>query len=213
LVLAALLASLIASTLSVMNSVSTLAIRDMVVHFRPKTSERAQVSLGRLAIVVAALLGIASAYLVYKTPDGLYKYLQTISIYLVMPLAPSIFFGICSKRITVKGAVASVAIGVALSALFVTDQLIGVEGGARLFPWLHREFTLNYTYRGLWSTILVTATLFAVSSFTRPKDPESLKGLTVDWGGKAERLGGLTDWRIQLGILSIATVLLYWWLW
>jgi SSS family solute:Na+ symporter len=213
LVLAALLASLIASTLSVMNSVSTLAIRDMVLRFRPNTSDRAQVFLGRLAIIIAALLGILSAYLVYKTPDGLYKYLQTISIYLVMPLAPSIFFGICSKRVTVKGAVASVAVGVALSALFVTDQLIGPESGAQLFPWFHRELTLNYTYRGLWSTLLVTATLFAVSAFTSPKDPESLKGLTVDWGGKAEALGGLSDWRIQLAILSIASVLLYWWLW
>ena len=213
LVLAALLASLIASTLSVMNSVSTLAIRDMVVHFRPKTSERAQVQLGRFAIVISALLGIASAYLVYKTPDGLYKYLQTISIYLVMPLAPSIFFGICSKRVTVKGAVASVAVGVLLSALFVTDQLIGPDRGAQLFPWFHHEFTLNYTYRGLWTTLLVTATLFAVSSFTRAKDPESLKGLTVDWSGKAEAFRGLTDWRLQLAIISIATVCLYWWLW
>jgi SSS family solute:Na+ symporter len=185
----------------------------MVVRFRPNTSDRAQVFLGRLAIVVAALLGILSAYLVYKTPDGLYKYLQTISIYLVMPLAPSIFFGICSKRITVKGAVASVAVGIALSALFVTDQLIGAERGSQLFPWLHREFTLNYTYRGLLSTLLVTATLFAVSSFTRPKDPESLKGLTVDWSGKVEPLRGLSDWRIQLAILSMASVLLYWWLW
>jgi hypothetical protein len=63
------------------------------------------------------------------------------------------------------------------------------------------------------STLLVTATLFAVSSFTRPKDPESLKGLTVDWSGKVEPLRGLSDWRIQLTILSIASVLLYWWLW
>jgi len=43
LVLAALLASLIGSNLSVMNSVSTLVVRDFLLHFRPRSSERAQV--------------------------------------------------------------------------------------------------------------------------------------------------------------------------
>ncbi len=110
LVLAALLASLIGSTLSVMNSVSTLAVRDFLLRFRPSTSDRIQILLGRFAIVLATVLGVIAAYLVYKTPDGLYKYLQTISIYLTMPLAPAIFFGIMSKRVTVKGAVASVLV-------------------------------------------------------------------------------------------------------
>src|SRR4029077_5537711 len=58
LVLAALLASLIGSTLSVMNSVSTLTVRDFILHFRPQTSERAQVLLGRVVILVATLFGI-----------------------------------------------------------------------------------------------------------------------------------------------------------
>jgi Sodium:solute symporter family len=111
LVLAALLASLISSTLSVMNSVSTLAVRDFILHFRPATSERTQVLLGRLVIVISTLLGIMAAYAVYKTPDGLYKYLQTISIYLIMPVAPAIIFGILSKCVTAVGALASVCSG------------------------------------------------------------------------------------------------------
>src|ERR1700686_4695505 len=132
LVLAALLASLISSTLSVMNSVSTLAVRDFILHFRPATSERTQVLLGRLVIVISTLLGIMAGYAVYKTPDGLYKYLQTISIYLIMPVAPAIVFGILSKRVTVMGALASVVVGCCLASLFVTDQLIGPMQGAKL---------------------------------------------------------------------------------
>jgi SSS family solute:Na+ symporter len=62
LVLAALFASLISSTLSVMNSVSTLVVRDFVLHFRPHTGERSQVRFGRFAIGVAALLGVMAAY-------------------------------------------------------------------------------------------------------------------------------------------------------
>jgi solute:Na+ symporter, SSS family len=213
LVLAALLASLIASTLSVMNSVSTLAVRDFLLHFRPSTPERRQVLLGRFAIVIATVLGVSAAYLVYRTPDGLYKYLQTISIYLTMPVAPAIFFGIMSKRVTSKGAFASVLVGSVLAALFVTDQLVGADAGSRLFPWLHHELTLNYTYRGLWGTLVIILTLFAVSSFTHRAAPETLERLTVNWGGAPEVLRRITDWRIELAVLTVITILLYAWLW
>ncbi len=213
LVLAALLASLIGSTLSVMNSVSTLVVRDFLLRLAPSTSDRKQVLLGRFAIVIATVLGVIAAYLVYRTPDGLYKYLQTISIYLTMPVAPAIFFGIMSKRVTVKAAVASVVAGSALAALFVWDQLIGESAARRMFPLLHTEFTLNYTYRGLWGTLLVVGILFAVSVFTPRAAPQTLQRLTVDWTSAPERLRGFTDWRVQLAALVIVTIVLYAWLW
>ena len=213
LVLAALLASLIGSNLSVMNSVSTLVVRDFLLHFRPKSSEKAQVFFGRIAIVFATVLGIVAAYLVLTTPDGLYKYLQTISIYVVMPITPAIVFGIMSKRVTVPGAIASVLTGVALAAVFVTDQLIGVEVGARLFPWLHTRLTLNYTYRGLWGTIAIIVVLFAVSVFTPKPNPKKLEKITINWRSLPERFRGIYDWRLQLAALAVVTFTLYAVLW
>jgi solute:Na+ symporter, SSS family len=213
LVLAALLASLVGSTLSVMNSVSTLAIRDFLLHFRPATSERKQVLLGRVAIVVSTVLGVLAAYLIYESPDGLYKYLQAISTYLVMPVTPAIAFGILSKRVTSLGALASALVGLALASIFVSDQLMGPFAGARVFPWLHTPLTLNYTYRGLWGTIAVTAALFAVSAVTKPADPSKLGHLTIDWGGRLEVFKGLSDWRLHLAVLSLITIGLYGLLW
>jgi SSS family solute:Na+ symporter len=213
LVLAALLASLIGSNLSVMNSVSTLVVRDFVLHYRPHSSERLQVLLGRVAIGVAAGLGVAAAYLVYTTPDGLYKYLQTISIYLVMPITPAIVFGIISKRVTVKGAIASVITGLALATIFVADQLMPAAAGIRLFPWLHTKLTLNYTYRGLWGTVVVTLVLFAVSAFARKSKPAGLEKVTIDWKGALEPFSGIYDWRLHLVLLSALTIAVYRWLW
>jgi len=210
LVLAALLASLIGSTLSVMNSVSTLTVRDFVLRFRPKTGERAQVLLGRLVILIATLLGIAAAYAIYKTPDGLYKYLQTISIYLSMPVVPAIVFGIVSKRVTVKGALVSVLLGCGLAAVFVTDQLMGPQEGTRLFPWLHTRLTLNYSYRGLWGTMACVLALFLVSSFTKKTDAAALKELTVSWRLQRGGFRGLLDWRLQWVVLTVITIALYW---
>ena len=133
LVLAALICALISSLDATMNSVSTLFVRDFALRFRPRASERAQVAIGRWAIAAGTAAGVGAAYLVYKTPEGLYKYLQTISIYLVMPITPAIIFGILNRRVNMKGAVASVGVGIVLAAVFVADQLMGVEAGAS-FP-------------------------------------------------------------------------------
>jgi SSS family solute:Na+ symporter len=213
LLLAALLSALIGSSLSVMNSISTLVVRDFLLPSRERISERGQVSLGRIAILISTPLAIAAAYLIYTTPEGLYKYLQAISIYLVMPITPAIFFGILSKRVTVEGAIASVFAGSVLAALFVSDQLIGAATASHYFPWLHRNLSLNYTYRGLWGTIAASAVLFLVSAVTKPKPYRDLEGLTVDWSTPAESFRGIYDWRLQLAALAIATIALYAWIW
>jgi SSS family solute:Na+ symporter len=137
-----------------------------VLQFRPRTSERSQVTFGRLAIAVSTLLGVMAAYAVYKTAEGLYKYLQAVSLYLELPIAPAIIFGILSKRVTAKGGLASVLVGSVFCTVFVTDELIGPHAGSRPF----RSFiiwTTNYTYCRLWGSIAVTITLFAVSAFTK----------------------------------------------
>ena len=55
LVLSALLAALISSILAVMNSVSTMLVRDFILYFKPSMGERVQVYLGRLMVFVAAM--------------------------------------------------------------------------------------------------------------------------------------------------------------
>lgn len=212
LMLASLMAALVTSLIAVLNSVSTLVVRDFIVEFRPKTREKSQVALGRLVILFVTVLGIGATYLVYKNEEGLYKYLQTITAYLVLPVFPAIFFGIVSKKVTIKGATWSVVAGVILATLFVSDQLMGPETGKQFFPFLHHKLTLNFGYRGLWAEIIITGVLFAVSAFTRKTAPEKLEKTTINFSAKVPRFEGLTDWRLHLGILSLITILLYIWL-
>jgi SSS family solute:Na+ symporter len=212
LVLASLLAALMSSLIAVFNSISTLVVRDFLVKFKPAMTEKSQVSAGRYIIMVAALLGIGAAWLVYKNEEGLYKYLQTISAYLVIPIFPAIFFGIISKKVTVKGAGISVLVGVVLSALFVVDQLIGPDTGKQIFPFLHHPLTLNFGYRGLWAEILITIVLFAVSAFTEKTDPKKLASTTINFKGGIAKFEGIRDWRLHLAILFVITLLIYFWL-
>ena len=193
LLLASLMAALVTSLIAVLNSVSTLVVRDFIVEFRPATSEKKQVAVGRFVILVVAFLGIGAAYLIYKNDEGLYKYLQTITAYLVIPVFPAIFFGIVSKKVTLKGAAASVLAGVILATLFVVDQLLGPETGEQLFPFLHHKLTLNFGYRGLWAEMIITGILFLVSAFTEKSAPEKLEKTTINYTGRIAGFEGLTD--------------------
>ncbi|MDR2234038.1 MAG: sodium/solute symporter [Tannerella sp.] len=212
LLLASLFAALISSLIAVFNSVSTLVVRDFLLKFKPAMTEKGQVSSGRIVIILAALLGIGAAWLVYQNEEGLYKYLQTISAYLVIPIFPAIFFGIISKKVTVKGAGVSVLVGVVLSTIFVVDQLLGPETGRQLFPFLHHPLTLNFGYRGLWAEILITIVLFAVSAFTEKTAPEKLAKTTINFKGGIAKFEGIRDWRLHLAIILTLTLLIYFWL-
>ena len=212
LVLASLLAALITSLIAVLNSVSTLVVRDFVVKAKPHMKETRQVLAGRVVILIVTLFGIGAAYLVYKNEEGLYKYLQTITAYLILPVFPAIFFGIVSKKVTLKAAIVSVVVGLVFATIFVIDQFIGAEAGERVFPFLHYKLTLNFGYRGLWATILITVILFAVSAFTPKTDPVKLEKTTINYSKKVAPFSGLSDWRLHLLILAIITILLYIWL-
>jgi len=212
LLMASLLAALITSLIGVLNSVSTLVVRDFIVEFRPDFPEKKQVTFGRIVIMIVTLLGIGAAYLVYKNEEGLYKYLQTISAYLVIPVFPAIFFGIVSKKVTIKGASISVIVGIIVATIFVIDQFLGPVTGKEIFPFLHHKLTLNFGYRGLWAEILVTCVLFAVSAATAKTAPEKLEKTTIDYSKGITRFEGISDWRLLLLILSIITIFLYLWL-
>ncbi len=212
LLMASLLAAMITSLIGVLNSVSTLFVRDFIVEFKPDFPEKKQVTLGRISILLFTFLGIGAAYLVYKNEEGLYKYLQTISAYLVIPIFPAIFFGILSKKVTLKAASVSVIIGVILATIFVTDQLLGTETGKQIFPFLHHKLTLNFGYRGLWAELFITAVLFIVSAFTEKTNPAKLEKTTVNYSGGIAAFEGIKDWRLHLLILTIITVLILVWL-
>ena len=212
LLLASLIAALVSSLIAVLNSVSTLIVRDFVMEYKPGTSEKKQVYLGRIFIILVTLLGIAAAYMVYKNEEGLYKYLQTITAYLVIPVFPAIFFGICSKKITLKGAAASVIVGIIIATVFVIDQMMSIETASSTFPFLHTKYTTHFGFRGLWAEILITCVLFGVSAFTPKTEPDKLEKTTVNYSGKIARFEGLKDWRLYMAIISVITIVLWIWL-
>jgi len=117
-----------------------------------------------------------------------------------------------SKKVTLKAAVVSVFVGLILATIFVIDQFIGPETGEKIFPFLHLKLTLNFGFRGLWATILISMVLFGVSAFTPKTDPAKLEKTTINYSKGIEKFSGLTDWRLHLLLLTMITILIYIWL-
>ena len=171
-VLAALLGAVLCSTIAVMNSISTIAVRDFILRFRPKTTEAEQVTLGRFAIVVAMLLGVGATGVIAWQPEGIYKYLQTILIYLSMPLAPAIIFGVLSKRVTFADEPPHSSRG----SRFPRSLLLTPCCPTRRWPrgFFHRStirLPRTIPTAGCGGSLLITLILFAVSAFTKRTDP------------------------------------------
>ena len=213
LVLAALVAALISSLDSALNSVATVTTRDFALHFRPDMSEKSQVLVGRVAIVVCTILGIGATYMVYKAEEGVYRYFQALGATIFPAVTPAILFGILSRRVTTKGAFVSFLVGCVVSGIYLTDEWMNPETAERVFPWLHLTLTEAYSYRGLWGFILVTIVLFAVSARTQKDPPEKLEMTTVDWSQKREAFAGISDWRLHFALLTVLTIAIYAWLW
>jgi SSS family solute:Na+ symporter len=116
LVLAALVAALMSSIDSTLNSASALLTLDFVKPLRPELSPRQLGWIGRGAILLFMLLSAAVAPLIGGF-EGLFHYLQTALAYLVPPVAALFLLGALWRRPGPAAALTTLIGGHALSVL------------------------------------------------------------------------------------------------
>ncbi len=102
---ASLLAALMSTIAAALNSAGTLVARDIVGHFRPQTSDAAQVRIGRIAAVVVMLLAMA-----WSTQGGrfgtIFEIINKIpALFLAPPITTVFLCGVFWKRGTRQAAV------------------------------------------------------------------------------------------------------------
>ncbi|MDW7682191.1 MAG: sodium:solute symporter, partial [bacterium] len=98
-VIASLLAALISSLASCFNSSSTLFTMDFYREFRPNSSEKELVLVGRLATTVLVILGIMWVPFIKYISSQIYIYLQSVQAYISPPIAAVFILGILWKRV------------------------------------------------------------------------------------------------------------------
>lgn len=198
LILAAVIAAITSTVDSILNSASTIVTMDFVKTYRPGTSQRGLVLVGRVATVVALVVAIAWAPTIGQF-DTLYQYLQSVLSYLVPPVVAVFVMGIAWKRTNATAAFLTLVVLQPLGlAAFVLIEVLGVV-------------PLQFLYAAGISFAASIAVLVVVSLVGTTPDLEKTGELTWEkryWTEETEALKGTPVWanyRVLTGVMLAVT--------
>ncbi|KAB8191736.1 sodium/solute symporter [Lysobacter maris] len=195
LVLAGLLAAIMSSVDSALNSASTLITLDFIEPRRPGLDTRALARIGRTTTLLLMALAAAWAPMIDNFP-GLFAYLQQTFAYVTPPLVAVFVLGLWWKRLAAGPALRALVSGHALSAAwFVATQL----------GWLDIHFTI--VAGALLAATVLAAWLWQASSTQRPA-PDHLAA--VDAGAAPRVRAGVRWGAAVVTALTAALVLAFW---
>lgn len=157
LLLSGLMAAIMSSVDSALNSASTLVIKDFVEPRRPGLDSRDLARLGRYTTLGMMVLAAAWAPAIDRFP-GLFAYLQQAFAYVAPPLVAVFAVGMTSRRI---GA------GVALKALLTGHAISAAWFLATQLGWLTLHFTIV-------AGVLFAATILAAYAWQSMGDAEDV---------------------------------------
>jgi SSS family solute:Na+ symporter len=207
-VMAALLAALMSSISSMFNSASTLVARDLVVRFHPDASQRLQIWIGQLALLVVMVGGVLTTPLIGRYTH-IWEYLQEVSAYFSVPFAVVGLSGIFIRRVNRSGAYAAILTGVVISALLMADS--HTPGG--LADWLRHPYLTSFLHRSFLCAAISFVALIGVSLVTVPPGQEVLSGtLSFSWSrAEGESQRDFATAKMWMLALFVGVSALWWW--
>jgi SSS family solute:Na+ symporter len=225
LIITALIAAIMSSVDSTLNSASTLVTMDFVKKRRPDVPNHRLVVIGRIVTFGFMTLAILWAPQIVKFPN-IWTYLQQMLAYLAPPIVACFFAGVFWKRANGAGAFAALVTGHAAAAgIFVLalSEVVIVQTQA-LTPAQLTMVTagtpvIHFLYL---APVILSVSLLAlrgVSLATAPPDPEVVRTLTWSRAMLAEErpmLAGLPwykNYRYQSVALLVvmAVMVAAWW--
>ena len=165
LVLAGLIAAMMSSIDSALNSASTLVTMDFVKKLHPLTTSVQLMWIGRAVTFVFMLAAAAWAPQIDKFPT-LWQYLQSALSYIVPPIVALFFMGVFWKRANANGAVAGIIAGIISAAFFLGFN------DAKWMPPIH------FLYVAAIIFALSCLAVFSVSLLTPPPPPGKVGDFT-----------------------------------
>jgi len=217
LALAGILAALMSTFASALNSTATLIVYDFVARLRPQTTDKAKVRIGRLTILLTAVVGIAWAPYIDRLDRSLWAYLMRVSMYLQAPVAGVFFLGLLWRKTTGSAAVAGIVAGCTVGAMSLLIDFEQITPPDLLRPPLEHWLLKSFPHRAFAAVLISVGTAAGVSwiqsrgsSGRRRAVPADLY---VDWSNpqifdsQAKTLWG--DWRMWTVGLVVLDVFLF----
>jgi SSS family solute:Na+ symporter len=201
-VMAGLIAAIMSTIDSTLNSASTLITIDFIKPRRPNITPEETGRVGRIATIVLMLLAAAWAPMIRYFP-GLWSYIQSVLSYLVPPVVAIFLLGVFWPRTNGDGAFVTLVGGHALSlAVFVLSQMGYIE--------LH--FTI---IAGILTALCVLLLVAATLTLGEPPAAEKVEDLT--WANRVLEEAGSLAWyqnynvhaAVVLGLTAVMIVVFW----
>jgi SSS family solute:Na+ symporter len=204
---AAMLAALMSTIAAALNSTGTLVAVDIVKRFKPDTSDKAMVTIGKVSSVVIMILAMAWSSQGGKF-SSIFEAINKIASALAPPIATVFLWGVFFKRGTKEASIITLITGFILGALTFSLDFTPISGRMMITEGLGIPFMMQ----AWWLFCICSAVYLIVSYLTPPPDPIIIEKytwdnpLTIITKGKVTGVG---DVRILAGFLLILLVTLY----
>ncbi len=198
---AALLAALMSTVSGALNSIATLFSYDLYKRWKPNTSDRSLVFIGRIATFVAMIIAIIWSNYIGRF-EGIYNGCISMISYIAPPITAVFLLGVFWKGASGKGAIVTLIAGSVLG--FVVFMLDWYEDST--------GWTMPALLAGFYLCMACIFIHIVVSKLSPHKHSED--SLSLVWGNpldclKAAGWKGIGDYRILAGLLFVMMVTLY----
>jgi len=206
-VAAALLSALMSVVAAALNSSATLVSVDIVKHFRPSTTDREQVLIGRVAAVAIML-----AAMLWSTQGGkfssIFEAINKIAAAMAPPITTVFLLGVFSKRGTKEASIITLSVGFLLGIVSFCLDYVPISGKMYITEGLGIPFMMQ-----AWWLFCINCVIYFIVSYLTPKpDPLAIakctwpSPLSVLRQGKSE---GIRDVRVLAGLLLLFLIVMY----
>jgi SSS family solute:Na+ symporter len=206
---AGLLAAVMSTVESALNSTATVVAEDIVKKMRPETSDRALVTIGRITAGVVIVLAM-----LWSPYAGKFASIFEAVNKIPMMFAPAItcvfLFGVFWKRGTKEAAVTTFIFGLTIGVVYFLVDLPAF-GDTRLVADV---WGIPFMQVGWWLFCLCSIVFVVTSLATPPPKQEQLDAIHWEPPLKAlfgSKLTGMSDPRsISLGLIAVMAILYLW---
>lgn len=209
-VLAGLIAAMMSSLDSGLNSVSTLITMDFYKKFKPDSSSQKLMKVGRIITLVVMVIAVFWAPQIGKFPK-LWDYLQQTLAWFSPPVVALFVLGLFSKRINNKGALAGIIVGFTFTVLLILNVYFTDSNGVSpvALP--------NFLYVAGIHLGLSMLAMIIVSLATAPPSSVALESMIWTRQEYAEETESLKDlkwyqnYRYQgMALMILVVIILLW---
>jgi len=201
LIVAALLAALMGTIAGALNSIATLFAFDLYKRFRPDTSEKRLVHIGRAATITGVILAIIWSPIIGRF-DSIYGAIASMICYVAPPITAVFMVGIFWKRATARAATLTLWSGFALGMLvFLLDIFKEQTGWSVLF--MHSAAIL---------CLISLVIMVVVSLLTRNDNTD--ENLKLVWDSpltplRIKGVAGILNYKFLSVVLLVTAIVIY----